>query len=67
LVAAKGEARGRAVCSVPSVADKIGKIQAKKSTKSDGVSIYYFLLTIDYFLPIFQPKAMVVENKNKKG
>ena len=34
------------------------------STKSDGVSIYYFLLTTDYFLQIFRPKAMVVGNKN---
>ncbi len=36
------------------------------STKSDSDSIYYLLLTIDYFYGIFRPKAMVVGMENKK-
>jgi len=39
---------------------------AKKSTKSDGVSIYYFLFTIDYYYRIFQPNAMVAPDKKRK-
>jgi len=51
---------------------------SEKSTKSDGVLIYYFLFTIDYFYGIFRkdtgnettsfrPKAMVAQNKNWKS
>jgi len=36
------------------------------STKSDGVSIYYFLFTICYLFKDFRPKAQVAPNKNKK-
>jgi len=45
---------------------KMGKIFSGKSTKSDSDSIDYFLLTNDYFCCTFRPKAMVVENKNRK-